>query len=316
MSMPGTAFGAIAINPARLGMLVMLLAMFLFVANDAMGKWLVATYSVGQVLLLRSAVALLILAPFLWRVGRAAILLPKRPLLQLARVAFSTAEVFCFYWAVYYLPLADVMTYWLAAPIYVAALSPLLLGEKVGLLRWAAIGLGFVGVLVALTPSGEVHPFAIAVSVIGSLAFALMVLTGRSLRGTPDTVLVFFQILGALAAGAILAPVGWVTPGGVDLLLLGTLGVVAMLGHICVNRAVKLADAATVAPFQYTLLPWAILLGWMFFGDLPTATMLAGAAIIILSGLMIFAPEARRRPEDQKARLEPGGAPDAAPGQD
>lgn len=295
MNLPGTTFRGTAISPARLGMMVMLLAMFLFVANDAMGKWLVSTYSVGQVLLLRSAVALLILAPFLWRMGLAPIRRVQRPALQFARVVFSTAEVFCFYWAVYYLPLADVMTYWLAAPIYVAALSPFLLGEKVGALRWAAIALGFVGVLVALTPSGEVHPFAIAVSVIGTLAFALMMLTGRSLRGTPDTVLVFFQILGALAAGLVLAPVGWVSPTGPDLLLLGTLGVVAMLGHICVNRAVKLADAATVAPFQYTLLPWAVLMGWMFFGDLPTATMLAGAAIIVVSGLMIFAADHKGR---------------------
>ena len=295
MTHSGTTFRGTAISPARLGMMVMLLAMFLFVANDAMGKWLVSTYSVGQVLLLRSAVALLILAPFLWRLGLAPIRRVQRPLLQFARVLFSTAEVFCFYWAVSYLPLADVMTYWLAAPIYVAALSPFLLGEKVGLLRWAAIALGFVGVLVALTPSGTVHPLAIALSVIGTLAFALMVLTGRSLRGTPDTVLVFFQILGALAAGLVLAPVGWVTPTGADLLLLGTLGVIAMLGHICVNRAVKLADAATVAPFQYTLLPWAVLMGWMFFGDLPTATMLAGAAIIVVSGLMIFTAETRAK---------------------
>jgi len=94
-----------AISPARLGMMVMLLAMFLFVANDAMGKWLVSTYSVGQVLLLRSAVALLILAPFLWRVGPGPIRRVQRPLLQVARVVFSTAEVFCFYWAVSYLPL-------------------------------------------------------------------------------------------------------------------------------------------------------------------------------------------------------------------
>jgi len=295
MNPPGTTFRGMAISPARLGMMVMLLAMFLFVANDAMGKWLVSTYSVGQVLLVRSAVALLILAPFLWRVGIGPILRVQRPLLQVARVVFSTAEVFCFYWAVSYLPLADVMTYWLAAPIYVAALSPFLLGERVGLLRWTAIGLGFVGVLVALTPSGEVHPFAIAVSVVGTLAFALMVLTGRSLRGTPDTVLVFFQILGALAAGLVLAPVGWVVPTGADLLLLGTLGIVAMLGHICVNRAVKLADAAMVAPFQYTLLPWAVLMGWLFFGDLPTTTLLAGAAIIVVSGLMIYAAETRGR---------------------
>ncbi len=282
-----------AMSPTRLGILMMLLAMFLFSLNDAMGKWLVATYSVGQVLLIRSAVALAILLPFLWRTGLRPILGAERPWLQAARVAFSTAEVFCFYWAVYFLPLADVMTYWLAAPIYIAALSPLLLGERVGPVRWAAIAIGFVGVLIALTPSGEVNPLAIFVAVIGTLAFALMVITGRTLRGTPDTTLVLFQILGALLAGLLIAPAGWVTPTLPDLALLGMLGVVAMLAHICVNRAVKLADAATVAPLQYTLLPWAIILGWMFFGDLPRLLTLIGAAVIIASGVVIYLRENR-----------------------
>lgn len=283
------------ISPARMGVLIMLLAMFLFSLNDAMGKWLVATYSVGQVLLLRSAVALIILLPFLWKSGLKPILSAERPMLQFARVVFSTAEVFCFYWAVYFLPLADVMTYWLAAPIYVAAMSPFLLKEKVGPIRWAAIGLGFVGVLVALTPSGEVNPLAILVSVVGTLAFALMVITGRTLRGTPDKTLVFFQITGALIAGLILTPFGWVTPTLPDFVLLGTLGVVAMLAHMCVNRAVKLADAAAVAPLQYTLLPWAIILGYLLFGDLPRPLTLIGAAIIITSSFIIYLREQRTK---------------------
>jgi drug/metabolite transporter (DMT)-like permease len=282
-------------SPARMGVLIMLLAMFLFSLNDAMGKWLVSTYSVGQVLLLRSAVALVILLPFLWKSGLKPILSAERPLLQFARVVFSTAEVFCFYWAVYFLPLADVMTYWLAAPIYVAAMSPFLLKEKVGPIRWAAIGLGFVGVLVALTPSGEINPLAILVSVVGTLAFALMVITGRTLRGTPDKTLVFFQITGALVAGLLLTPFGWVTPTLPDFLLLGTLGVVAMLAHMCVNRAVKLADAAAVAPLQYTLLPWAIIFGYLFFDELPRALTLIGAAIIITSSFIIYLREQRTR---------------------
>ena len=174
-------------------------------------------------------------------------------------------------------------------------MSPFLLKEKVGPIRWAAIGLGFVGVLVALTPSGEVNPLAILVSVVGTLAFALMVITGRTLRGTPDKTLVFFQITGALIAGLILTPFGWVTPTVPDFLLLGTLGVVAMLAHICVNRAVKLADAAAVAPLQYTLLPWAIILGYLFFGDLPRPLTLVGAAIIITSSFIIYLREQRTR---------------------
>jgi drug/metabolite transporter (DMT)-like permease len=284
-----------AMSPVRMGILIMLFGMLLFSLNDAMGKWLVATYSVGQVLLIRSAFALVILLPFIWKAGLGTVVSAERPWLQFARVVFSTVEVFCFYFAVIYLPLADVMTYWLAAPIYVAALSPFLLKEKVGPVRWAAIALGFIGVLIALTPSGEVEPMAIAVAIIGTLAFAMMVVTGRTLRGTPDKTLVFYQIIGALVAGIVLAPFGWVTPTAPDFALLGALGVVAMVAHICVNRAVKLADAAIVAPFQYTLLPWAIILGWMFFGDLPRPLMLLGAAIIVLSGLIIYVRDTRAK---------------------
>lgn len=281
------------LSASQLGVLLMLVGMFLFSLNDAMGKWLVASYGVGQVLLIRSLAALVILAPFLWMFGPARLFRLERPKLQAARVVFSTAEVFCFYAAVRELPLADVMTYWLAAPIYVAALSPFLLGERVGALRWAAIGIGFVGVLIALTPSGDVSPFATTVAIIGSMCFALMVLTGRSLRRTPDTALVFWQLVGAGLAGLVLAPFEWVSPSGIDWTLLALLGVVAMGAHLCVNRALKLADAALVAPLQYTLLPWAIILGWLFFADVPNALMLAGGAIIIGAGLMLLIRQRR-----------------------
>jgi drug/metabolite transporter (DMT)-like permease len=272
----------------RLAIGLMLLGMFMFALNDAMGKWLVATYTVGQVLLIRSAFGMAFLAPFAGRAGFALALRPERPGLQALRVAFSSAEVFCFYWAVRSLPLADVMTVWLAAPIIVAALSPFLLGESVDLRRWIAIGIGFVGVVIALAPSGMVQFWPVMAAMVGTVCFAMMLITGRTLRGTPDTTLVLWQLAGAGLVGLVLAPMDWVMPTARDFLLLGLLGIVAMLAHLCVNRALKLADAAVVAPFQYTLLPYAAVLGWLFFGDIPHPQTFAGAAIIILSGLYLF----------------------------
>jgi len=273
---------------AALGIAVMLFGIFLFALNDTIGKWLVATYSVGQVLLIRSLAALVILAPFVWRAGIARLLRIEQPKLQAMRVAFSTGEVYCFYMAVTYLPLADVMTFWMAAPIYVAALSPFLLGERVGWRRWLAIFIGFVGVIIALQPSAATLTMPAVISIIGSFAFTFMMLTGRSLRATPDVTLVFWQIVGALLLGLVVAPLTWVAPSGFDYALLALLGVVAMFAHICINRALKLADAATVAPFQYTLLFWAVIFGYLVFGDVPRTAMLAGAAIIIGAGLFIF----------------------------
>ncbi|MBR0558259.1 DMT family transporter [Ciceribacter sp. L1K23] len=284
---------------ALAGPAIMLLGMFMFSLNDAMGKWLVASYGLGQVILIRSIAALLILAPFLWRAGLKPIIEAERPMMQAARVMFSTLEVFCFYYAVMYLPLADVMTYWLAAPIYVAAASPLLLGEKVGWRRWTAIAIGFVGVIITLEPSGAMFTLPAVISIVGTLAFAFMLLSGRSLRGTPDKTLVFFQLLGAGLAGLVFAPFDWSpVTSAADFGLLCLLGVVAMGAHILVNRALKISDAATVAPLQYTLLLWAIIFGWLFFGDVPRATMLLGASLIVGSGMFIFFREQQLKKRD------------------
>lgn len=280
------------LSPTGMGVAVMLLGMLLFALNDAMGKWLVSTYSLGQVVLVRSAAAIIVLLVILWRSGLTRVFRVERPALQAARVFFSTAELFCFYFAVAALPLADVMTYWLAAPIYVAALSPFLLGEKVGWRRWTAIGIGFVGVVIALQPSSASLTSAALFSILGSAAFAFMMLSGRQLRNTPDTVLAFWQVVGAGLAGLVamaVVPSGWVPlKSGFDLSLLGLLGIVAMTAHVLVNRALKLADAATVAPLQYTLLLWAVVFGWLIFGDVPQTSIVIGAGLIVLSGLYIF----------------------------
>lgn len=279
---------------SRLGILIALLGMFLFALNDVMGKWLVATYSVGQVLMLRSAAALIVLAPFLW-VTRTRLWPLERPRLQIARVAASSFEVYAFYFAVASLPLADVMTYWLAGPIYVAALSPLFLREPVGPWRWGAILVGFVGVVIALQPGSQAFSLPMLVSLIGSTAFAFMVVTARLLRGTPDAALVFWQTAGAGVAGALIAHTGWVTPTSWDFGLLCLLGVVAMLAHMMIARSLKLADAATIAPLEYTLLLWAILFGWLVFDEIPKPAVFIGAALITGAGLVIWLRESRAR---------------------
>jgi drug/metabolite transporter (DMT)-like permease len=276
---------------ARLGVMLMLLGMVMFSLNDVLGKWLVATYSVGQLMLIRSLAALVVLAPFFWRMGWRRLVDVDRPKLHLLRSALFAFEASGFYFAVAFMPLADAMVYWLAAPIYVAALSPLLLGEKVGWRRWTAIIVGFIGVVIALEPSRDTFTLPALIALAGSLAFSLAMVLGRSLRAAPDTTLVFWQVAGAaIFAGVwcLVDPAGWAPLTGVDFSLLCLLGIVAMSAHMLVNRSLKLADAATVVPLQYTLLLWAVLFGWMFFGDAPRPAMLVGAIFIVASGLFIF----------------------------
>src|SRR3954454_3583011 len=278
------------------GIGLMLAGIFVFSVNDVMGKWLVATYSVGQVLLLRSAAALVVLAPFLWKGGVTALRRAPPPGLQILRIVFSTLEVVCFYWAVAYLPLADVMTFYLAGAIYVAGLAALLLGERLDRPRLTAMALGFAGVVIALRPSPATLSWPALIAIAGSLCFAMMMITARQLRGTSDSVLVTGQMLGALAFGLVAAPFGWVTPSWRDCLLLALLGVVAVGAHVCVNRSLKLAPASTVAPYQYTLIVWAVVFGYFVFGDVAEPWTLLGAALIIAAGWSLFAVEQKRPP--------------------
>lgn len=279
---------------AALGIALMLAGIFLFAVNDALGKWLVATYSVGQVLLIRSAAALAVLAPFVWSEGLATFAGAPRPGLQILRVVFSTLEVAGFYWAVAYLPLADVMTFYLAGPIYVTAISATLLREPVGWRRWSAVIIGFVGVMIALRPTSASWSTPALIALAGSLCFSFLMIATRHLRGTTDTVLVTGQTLGALVFGAVAAPFHWVTPSPRDLALLALLGVVAMIAHVCVNRSLKLAAASVVVPYQYSMIVWAIVFGFFVFGDVPEIAMLVGAAIIIAAGIYIFFREQMR----------------------
>ncbi|MBO1903287.1 DMT family transporter [Microvirga sp. 3-52] len=283
------------------GIGLMLLGVFMFAMNDVMGKWLVATYSVGQVLLLRSVAALMILLPLMRR-QKVPFAIPPQPGLHAVRIILSTLEVACFYWAVTYLPLADVMTYYLAGPIYVAAFAAFWLGEKIDKPRILAIGIGFVGVLIALRPSTATLSLPALIALAGSLFYSLLMITTRKLRETHDATLVLGQILGALIFGLIAAPLAWVTPGPLDLAGLFLLGIVSMVAHVCVNRSLKIAPASVVAPYQYTLIVWAIVLGYLFFGDVVQFWTLVGAAVICGAGLalLLLEREAARRGREAK----------------
>jgi len=271
-----------------LGIALMMLAIFMYVANDVMGKWLVATYSVGQVLLIRSLVGIVLLAPSLARENWRTILTPPDWRMNFLRILFTTCEVACFYWSVAYLPLADLVTFYMAAPIFVTALAWPLLGERVDLPRAVAVLVGFGGVVLAMRPTSASFSLPALVAIAGCIFFALIMIITRHLRGTKGIVLVSWQAGGALLFGVVTAPFGWVEPSMRDFVLLGLLGVVSTVAHISVNRALKLAPASVVMPYQYTQIVWAVVLGYLVFRDWPDQTMLIGSGIIIAAGLFIF----------------------------
>jgi drug/metabolite transporter (DMT)-like permease len=276
---------------ARLaGIGLMLLSILMFSFGDALGKFMVATYSVGQLLWLRACAALLVLLPVIWK-QRAEFVHLERPWLQLLRVTLSTLEVAAFFLATVYLPLADVVTYYLACPIFVTALSGVVLGERIGWRRWTAILVGFCGVLIALRPSAQTVSWPAMIALGGSLSFAILMLITRSLRATPDIVLASSQFVGTFLLGAVLSPIGWVTPSAGSLGLFAVAGIISVSALLCVNRSLKLAPASVVVPYQYSMIVWAVIFGFVVFGDVPSWATIVGAAIIIGAGLYIFLRE-------------------------
>ncbi|MDB5618919.1 DMT family transporter [Tardiphaga sp.] len=276
---------------ARLaGIGLMLAGICMFSCGDAIGKFLVGTYSVGQLMLLRACAALVLLAPSIWR-HRGEFLRLERPWLQFLRVVLSTLEVAAFFWAAAYLPLADVITYYLACPIFVTAGSAIFLREQVGWRRWSAVAVGFAGVLIALQPSAQTVTWPALIALCGSMSFAALMLITRSLRGAPDVVLASTQFIGTLTFGAALTSFSWLTPSLRDLGFFVLAGAVSVVALLCVNRSLKLAPASVVVPYQYSMIVWAVMFGYLIFGEMPSLATLIGAAIIIAAGLYIFLRE-------------------------
>lgn len=289
--LPGSGAVARGMTDALAGIGFTVLGVLLFAGCNALSKWLVVGTPVGEILFLRSVVALLLLAPFIHRRDLVALRAEGRWGLHFLRVGFSVVEVGCFYWALSGLPLGDTSTIYLAGPIYVTALSAVFLRERVGWRRWTAVLAGFVGVLVALRPTGAaLSPHAL-VAVGGSLLYAGSLVATRRLRGTPNALLVASQIAGLLLLSGATAAFGWVLPTPGEAVLLALVGVGSMGGYLCVNRGLQLAPASVVAPFQYTSIVWAMALGALVFAETYAPATLLGAAIIVAAGVFIVVRE-------------------------
>ncbi len=281
------------------------LGIAVFSVSNALGKYFVHRYPLGEILLLRSAAAFLCLAPFLRGRDVVASLARGQLALQVVRMVLVAIELVCFYVSVSTLPLAAVSTFYLAVPIYVLVLSALFLRERVAARRWVAALVGLVGVLVALRPGAT--PLAgigraEAICVFGSLCYSVILTLTRRLRGTAGTVLVAWQLSGVLALGAGWSALRFAMPGPLDLAALAAIGLITMAGYAGVNRGLQLAPASLVAPFQYTSIVWATLTGFLVFGEVPDAGTIVGAAIIIGAGMFLLFAE-------RATRLRPAGMP-------
>jgi S-adenosylmethionine uptake transporter len=295
---PKTEFGR-----HSLGIGLYLTGVFFFAVNDALGKWLVASYGVGEMLFIRSIGGVVMLVPIALYL-RASLAIRGDWRLQALRVLAQTADSYCFYLSTRYLPLADVMTFYMAAPIIVTAISALVLRERVGRYRWSAVIVGFVGVVIALAPSSRSFDPHALIALTGATAFAVSLATTRGLRDNNPFSLVTWQYVVSGVIGAALSPLQWTTPGAVDLGLLLLLGIVSAACFLAITKALALAQASLLAPFQYSAILWAAIFGWMVWQDVPTPRIILGNAILIASGLFVFYRE-RRLAISVSDRVEP-----------
>jgi drug/metabolite transporter (DMT)-like permease len=298
--MSGTAAARADSSRLLVGIGVTMLGVLVFALSNALAKWLTGGYPVGQILFVRSVVVLAILAFLVTREDIRAMRQDGRPWLHVWRAILSAVEVVCFYWAIVELPLAGGTTIYLAGPIYVTAMSAIFLREDVGWRRWLAVLAGFGGVVVALQPSGLSFTIHAAVSVAGSVMYAISLVITRRLRGTPTTLLVGVQVVPLLLITALsawpLQPAtslvgGWIMPGPADAAILALVGVLSLVGYWCINRGLQLAPASVITPFNYVSIVWATILGYLVFAEIPTPAMVAGAAIIVAAGLYIVLRE-------------------------
>ncbi|HEX2112774.1 MAG TPA: DMT family transporter [Alphaproteobacteria bacterium] len=263
---------------------------------DGLIKWSVGAFPVAQVVFVRSAFVLLFLGVALARTGFRAVR-TKRPLGHLVRVIFTLAAILTFFESVRLLPLATVIAIGFGAPLFMTALSVAILRERVGIHRWAAIAVGFTGVLVITRPGPEGISWPALLALISSMLFAAHLVTARYLARTEtDAALMFWQNLGVFLVTGLLAPFAWSPLSAADLAGIATMAALLLIGQFCTVRAFRTAPVGAVAPFQYVELIWAAAIGYVFWQEVPPANVWFGAAIVVGAGLYaIWSERARAR---------------------
>ena len=283
-----------------LAILIKLLSVLLFAMMSALVRFVGDVIPVGQVVFFRSAFAIVpVLAIYAWRGEIGAAVRTGRPFGHLTRGLISVASMFLNFASLARLPLVDATAISFAAPFITVGLAAIVLGERVRAYRWSAVVVGFCGVVVMLWPYLDV-PKMIGAGSTSTTVGALCAITAaftnsgaviqtRRLTDSETTAsIVFYFSLICMFAGAATLPFAWVTPNAAQLAALIAIGVIGGLSHIFLTESYRYASASVVAPFDYAALLWAFFFGYVLFGEVPTAHVYAGAAIVAASGLFVI----------------------------
>lgn len=293
---PAAPFG---MPPTVYGILCMVVGMVILTANDGIAKYLTESYPVGQVLALRGSVVVLVVIAWGLSSGRRATFFTVVDWrLQMARAVLMSASTFAFVTGLSLLPIADIIAISFAGPILTAAFAVPLLGERIGWRRWSAILVGFGGVVVMVRPTPEAFQIAALVPLCAALMGALRDVVTRRLSRTDTTrsILLVSTATVTTAGFATALAGGWqpVAPPHVALFLVS--GLCVGFAQALTIEAFRWGEASIIAPFKYTSLVWAVIIGALVWGDVPGLAVALGSAIVVASGLYILHRERLNRP--------------------
>ncbi|MBT6276521.1 MAG: DMT family transporter [Chromatiales bacterium] len=267
----------------------MLLGSAFLISNDAVLKWMTGNYHVGQLLFCRGIFIGLPLAVLIWRAGGLKSLRVISPKGHAIRAILVIVGTFLFISSLKYLPIADAVAITFAGPLFVTALAPRLLGERVGWRRWMAVFAGFIGIIVIMRPGGGLIQWAALLPLAASLTGAFRDILTRHLSAKETTVsLLFYTSLAVTLAGLATTPFVWTPVPLADWGWFALSGLLVGGAHFLMIETFRFGEAALVAPFRYSGVIWAAVIGYFVWGDIPDSGTVAGISIVVVSGIYIL----------------------------
>ena len=259
---------------------------------DAIAKYLSSDLSFFQITWARYFFTVFWILPLMFFFFRKNLTFSENPKLQILRGIILFSANICFFYSISIISLAKALTLAFVAPLITTTLSPIILGEKVGIRRWTAVIVGFIGTLVVIRPGFIEFNLATFAALATGCLYGIYLIITRKLHST-DNPLLTLLITGVVGAtiGSFFVPIVWIPPTFEQWSWLGLMGIFACLGHLFLIYSLRYADASKLAPFGYFEIVTNIILGYFVFNHFPDTWTFAGLFIIISSGLYIFKRE-------------------------
>ena len=265
--------------------------------SDAATKWLTASLPIGEILFVRALVVVLVILLVVRRSGSFEGLRIGRLRNVGIRAFLAVGSTFLIVASLARLPLSEVIAILFVGPLFIAVLSGPLLGERVSIHRWLAVLIGFSGMLIIVRPGSATFQIAALLPVVAALAGATRdIVTRRISKGETSMAILFYSMVALTFAGLATVPFGWRPMDAGQLAIAAFTGVMFGLGHYLIIEGYRYAEASVISPYRYASLIWAVALGFILWGEIPSVWVLVGAPLVVGSGLYILLYERSRRP--------------------